>query len=43
MFAAARVAGWLAHVEEQRVQQGRIHPRLRYVGPRNLRHVPDQN
>ncbi|MFI1568576.1 citrate/2-methylcitrate synthase [Streptomyces sp. NPDC020490] len=37
MFAAARVPGWLAHVEEQRAQQGRIHPRLRYVGPRNLR------
>ncbi|MFF8971232.1 citrate/2-methylcitrate synthase [Streptomyces sp. NPDC014995] len=43
MFAAARVAGWLAHVEEQRAQQGRIHPRLRYVGPRNLRHVPEQH
>ncbi|MGW0905808.1 citrate/2-methylcitrate synthase [Streptomyces sp. NPDC002853] len=40
MFAAARVPGWLAHVEEQRAQQGRIHPRLRYVGPRNLRHLP---
>ncbi|MHC3468739.1 citrate/2-methylcitrate synthase [Streptomyces sp. 7R007] len=37
MFAAARVPGWLAHVEEQRTQQGGIHPRLRYVGPRNLR------
>ncbi|TKT03724.1 citrate/2-methylcitrate synthase [Streptomyces lasalocidi] len=43
MFAAARVAGWLAHAEEQRAQQGRIHPRLRYVGPRNLRHVPEQH
>ncbi|MGD1224906.1 citrate/2-methylcitrate synthase [Streptomyces krungchingensis] len=43
MFAAARVPGWLAHVEEQRARQGRIHPRLRYVGPRNLRHSPEQN
>lgn len=45
MFAAARVPGWLAHDEEQRAQQGRIHPRLRYVGPRNLRlpQVPEQN
>jgi citrate synthase len=43
MFAAARVPGWLAHVEEQRAQQGRIHPRLRYVGPRNLRHFPEHN
>ncbi|MFJ2830799.1 citrate/2-methylcitrate synthase [Streptomyces sp. NPDC087263] len=43
MFAAARMPGWLAHVEEQRAQQGRIHPRLRYVGPRNLRHLPDQH
>ncbi|MGI5459263.1 citrate/2-methylcitrate synthase [Streptomyces sp. CA-249302] len=44
MFAAARVPGWLAHVAEQRAQQGGIHPRLRYVGPRNLRlPSPDQN
>ncbi len=43
MFAAARVPGWLAHVEEQRTRQGRIHPRLRYVGPRNLRHFPEQD
>ncbi|MFF1450258.1 citrate/2-methylcitrate synthase [Streptomyces sp. NPDC058274] len=43
MFAAARVPGWLAHVEEQRTQRGRLHPRLRYVGPRNLRHFPEQN
>lgn len=43
MFAAARTAGWLAHVEEQRAQQGRLRPRLRYVGPRNLRHMPEQH
>ncbi|MFF3412389.1 citrate/2-methylcitrate synthase [Streptomyces sp. NPDC002742] len=43
MFAAARVPGWLAHVEEQRARQGRIHPRLRYVGPRNLHHSPEQS
>lgn len=43
MFAAARVPGWLAHVEEQRAQQGRIHPRLRYVGPRNLRHFSESD
>ncbi|MFC7220682.1 citrate/2-methylcitrate synthase [Streptomyces polyrhachis] len=43
MFAAARVPGWLAHVQEQRALQGRIHPQLRYVGPRNLRHSPEQS
>ena len=32
-FAASRVAGWLAHVGEER-QRGRlIRPRSRYVGP----------
>jgi citrate synthase len=32
-FAVARVAGWLAHIDEQR-QNGRlIRPRSRYIGP----------
>jgi citrate synthase len=32
-FATARVAGWLAHVEEQRRSGRLIRPRQRYVGP----------
>jgi citrate synthase len=33
VFAAARVAGWLAHVAEQRTVDRLIRPRQRYVGP----------
>jgi citrate synthase len=34
MFAAARVAGWCAHVEEQRVVGRLIRPASVYIGPR---------
>src|SRR5262245_2487754 len=33
VFAAGRVAGWLAHVEEERAVARLIRPRQRYVGP----------
>jgi citrate synthase len=33
VFAAGRVAGWLAHVAEQRAVGRLIRPRQRYVGP----------
>jgi len=33
LFAAGRVAGWLAHALEQQAQVGLIRPRARYVGP----------
>jgi citrate synthase len=33
VFAAGRVAGWLAHVAEERAVARLIRPRQRYVGP----------
>jgi citrate synthase len=33
VFAVSRVAGWLAHAEEQRAGGRLIRPRARYVGP----------
>lgn len=33
VFAVGRVAGWLAHVLEQRTTPGILRPRARYVGP----------
>jgi citrate synthase len=34
VFAVGRVAGWLAHAEEQRAAARLIRPAQRYVGPR---------
>ena len=39
-FACARVAGWLAHVGEQRRNNVLIRPLLRYVGPAPRSFVP---
>jgi citrate synthase len=33
VFTVGRLAGWIAHVREQRAQGGPMRPRARYVGP----------
>jgi citrate synthase len=40
MFAAARMAGWTAHVREQYADNRVIRPGSRYVGPTDLTWVP---
>ncbi|HZB79187.1 MAG TPA: citrate/2-methylcitrate synthase [Actinomycetota bacterium] len=40
VFAAARMAGWTAHVREQYADNRVIRPGSRYVGPREQRWVP---
>jgi citrate synthase len=39
-FAISRVAGWTAHIFEQRQQSRIIRPESEYVGPRNRRWIP---
>jgi 2-methylcitrate synthase len=40
LFACARIAGWCAHVAEQRLENHLIHPPARYTGPLDLSFVP---
>jgi len=40
IFAASRVAGWLAHILEQRVDNRLFRPRALYVGPGEREFVP---
>lgn len=42
IFAAARMAGWTAHVIEQLDNNKLIRPECHYTGPRNLPYVPVQ-
>jgi citrate synthase len=39
-FAISRVAGWIAHILEQRQQSRIIRPESQYVGARNRRWIP---
>ncbi|MGH2572882.1 MAG: citrate/2-methylcitrate synthase [Actinomycetota bacterium] len=40
MFAAARAAGWTAHIREQYADNRIIRPDSEYIGPRDQRYVP---
>ena len=40
MFAAARVAGWTAHIREQYADNRIIRPDSEYIGPRDQTYVP---
>jgi citrate synthase len=40
MFAAARVAGWTAHIREQYSDNRIIRPDSEYIGPRDQNYVP---
>lgn len=40
LFAAARIAGWCAHVMEQQADNRILRPRAKYVGRRNQPYVP---
>jgi citrate synthase len=41
-FAISRVAGWIAHIFEQKQQSRIIRPESEYVGVRNRRWIPVQ-
>ena len=40
MFAAARAAGWTAHIREQYADNRIIRPESEYIGPRDNVYVP---
>jgi citrate synthase len=40
MFAAARAAGWTAHIREQYADNRIIRPDSEYIGPRDRDYAP---
>lgn len=40
IFAMSRVAGWIAHIQEQQRFNKLMRPRSRYLGPEKLTYVP---
>jgi citrate synthase len=40
VFAASRIAGWTAHIQEQLAHNRLIRPESEYTGPRNVAYVP---
>ncbi|MBF0775204.1 citrate synthase [Streptococcus azizii] len=40
IFAMSRVAGWIAHIQEQQRFNKLIRPRSHYLGPENLSYIP---
>ncbi|MGT2907137.1 citrate synthase [Streptococcus dentiloxodontae] len=40
IFAMSRVAGWIAHIQEQQKNNKLIRPRSKYNGPSNLKYIP---
>ncbi len=39
-FALSRMAGWIAHCQEQKAQNRLIRPQSEYTGPRDRRWIP---
>ena len=40
IFAMSRVAGWIAHIQEQRKNNKLIRPRSNYIGAQGLEYLP---
>jgi len=40
IFAVSRVAGWLAHVQEQHADNRLIRPKQNYIGPKGRKFIP---
>ena len=40
IFAMSRVAGWIAHIQEQQKNNKLIRPRSQYIGQENLTYIP---
>ena len=40
IFAMSRVAGWIAHIQEQQKNNKLIRPRSQYIGQENMTYIP---